>query len=146
MNAVIIGYGNTLCRDDAVGPKVAEAIDQLSLPGVQTFSRPLLTPELAAPIAEADLAVFVDASVDAPRLVRLRPLKPAESSEVLGHASTPGILLALARDLFNAKTEAWWLTIPATDLELGEGLSPAAEIAMNEALDQLHQLLLKHKR
>ena len=48
---LVIGYGNSLRRDDGVGPRVAEAIEELNLPGVRTLVCQLLTPEFADPIA-----------------------------------------------------------------------------------------------
>ncbi|HEY9173382.1 MAG TPA: hydrogenase maturation protease, partial [Verrucomicrobiae bacterium] len=50
---LVIGYGNTLRRDDGIGPKVAEAVAELNLPGVRSLACPQLTPELAEPIAHA---------------------------------------------------------------------------------------------
>ena len=71
---LVIGYGNTLRGDDGVGPRVAEAIHQLALPGVRALVCPMLTPELADPISRAHTVIFVDAAVDAPKEVQLRPL------------------------------------------------------------------------
>ena len=37
---LVIGYGNTLRGDDGVGPKVAEAVAALALPGVSRDGLP----------------------------------------------------------------------------------------------------------
>src|SRR5690242_16044076 len=84
---LIIGYGNTLRRDDGVGPRVAEAVESMALPGVRALPCPMLTPELADPIARAQRVIFVDAAVDAPREVQLRELAPADSSQIMAHAA-----------------------------------------------------------
>src|ERR1017187_3510571 len=110
---LVIGYGNTLRRDDGVGPRVADAVAALALPGVHELACPLLTPELADPVSRAHLAVFVDAAVDAPREVQMRKLAPADTSQIMAHAASPAILLALARDVFGHAPAAWLLTIPA---------------------------------
>lgn len=120
---LVIGYGNTLRSDDGVGPKTAEAVAALNLPGVQALACDLLTPELADPVSRAGWVVFVDAAVDAPREVQLRPLRPADSSQIMAHAADPRTLLALARDVFGRAPEAWWLTIPIQNLAIGEDLS-----------------------
>ena len=60
---LVIGYGNSLRRDDGVGPRVAEAIEELQLPGVRTLVCQLLTPEFADPIARARRVIFVDAEI-----------------------------------------------------------------------------------
>jgi len=137
---LVIGYGNTLRSDDGVGPAVAEAIAGLNLPGVEALSYPLLAPELAASISEARVVVFVDAAVDAPREVQLRPLAPAESSQMIAHAANPSLLLALSRDVFGRAPEAWWLTIPVEDLAIGENFSPLARRGREIALQTIKKL------
>jgi len=139
-NLLVIGYGNTLRADDGVGPKVAEVVAELGLPGVQTLSCGLLTPELADTVSRAARVVFVDAAVDAPREVQLRPLAPAASSQLLGHAAQPGVLLALARDVFGHAPAAWLLTIPAENMGIGEKLSPAAQRGFSKAIEHVRRL------
>jgi hydrogenase maturation protease len=133
---LVLGYGNTLRSDDGVGPRVADAVAALALPGVRALVCPLLTPELADPVSQARVVIFVDAAVDAPREVQMRKLAPAGTSQIMAHAASPATLLALARDVFGRAPEAWWLTIPAEDLGIGEELSPLAqrgfEIAVQE--------------
>ena len=134
---LVIGYGNTLRGDDGVGPRVAEAVATLNLPGVRTLACPMLTPELADPIAHAAKVIFVDAAVDAPKEVQWRKLEPNETSQLMAHAADPRTMLALARDVFGHVPEAWWLTIPAVDLGFGEELSPAAQRGFDEAAEKI---------
>ena len=134
---LVIGYGNTLRGDDGVGPRVAEAVAQLSLPGVRTLVCPMLTPELADPVAHANTVIFVDAAVDAPQEVQWRKLEPNESSQLMAHAADPRTLLALARDVFGHTPEAWWLTIPAVDLSFREEFSPAGQRGFAEAVEKI---------
>lgn len=124
---LVIGYGNTLRGDDGVGPRVAEAVGSLGLPGVHTLICPLLTPELAEPISRAGTVIFVDAAVDAPGEVQWRQLEPNETSQIMAHAADPRTMLALARDVFGHVPQAWWLTVPAVDLGFSEEFSPAAQ-------------------
>jgi hydrogenase maturation protease len=137
---LVIGYGNTLRRDDGVGPKAAQAVTALALPGVRALVCPLLTPELADPLSQARVAVFVDAAVDAPREVQMRKLEPAGSSQIMAHAASPATLLALARDVFGHAPEAWLLTIPAEDIGIGEELSAFTRRGYETALQQIKQL------
>jgi len=134
---LLIGYGNTLRRDDGLGPRVADTIAALALPGVRALPCALLTPELAEPIARARVVIFVDAAVDAPRQVQLRKLHPADASGSLTHAPDPRTLLALARDLFGHAPEAWCLTIPIENLGLGEELSPLARRGFEIAVQKI---------
>ena len=138
---LVIGYGNTLRRDDGVGPAVAETIAALALPGVEALACPLLAPELAATLAQARRVVFVDAAIDSPREVQLRPLAPADSSQIMAHAADPRTMLALARDVFGHTPQAWWLTIPAEDLAIGEGFSPAVDQGLVTAVAEIRRLV-----
>ena len=136
---VVIGYGNTLRRDDGVGPKVAEAVAALGLPGVRALACALLTPELAEAVSQASVVIFVDAAVDAPREVQMRKLAPADSSQIMAHAASPATLLALARDVFGHAPEGWWLTIPAEDLGIGEEFSPLAQRGFETAVQEVRK-------
>jgi len=137
---LVIGYGNTLRGDDGVGPRVAEAVAALKLPGVRALACPLLTPEFADPISRAARVVFVDAAVDAPHEVQLRKLEPGDSSQLMAHAADPRTMLALARDVFGHVPQAWWLTIPAVKMDFCEELSPEAQHGFEEALEKIQEL------
>ncbi len=137
---LVIGYGNTLRRDDGVGPRVAEAVEALNLPGVRTLICPLLSPEYADPIARARRVIFVDAAVDKTDGVHFRKLEPGETSQLMAHAADPRTMLALARDVFGRSPEAWWLTIPAIHLGFGTDYSPAAEAGFHTAVAKIRLL------
>jgi hydrogenase maturation protease len=137
---LVIGYGNTLRRDDGVGPKVADAVAALALPGVRALACPLLTPELADPVSRARIAVFVDAAVDAPREVQLRKLAPADSSQIMAHAANPATVLALVRDVFGHAPEAWLLTVPVENISIGEELSAFGRRGLEIAVGEIKKL------
>ena len=136
---LVIGYGNTLRGDDGAGPRVVEALEALNLPGVRTLACQLLTPELAAPLASARRAVFVDAAIDTPGEVCWRKLEPRDSSQIMAHAADPRTMLALSRDVFGNTPEAWWLTIPAARMDFTEEISPATERCCAQALSALQE-------
>ncbi len=137
---LVIGYGNLLRSDDGVGPKVAEAVEALQLPGVRTLVCQQLSPEHAEPISRARTVIFVDAAVDAPMEVQLRKLEPGKTSQLMAHAADPGTMLALARDVFGHAPEAWWLTIPAAKLDFGHDFSPAARHGFEKAIEEIKSL------
>lgn len=140
---LVIGYGNTLRSDDGVGVRVADAVEQLDLPGVRTLSCQQLSPEHAAAITQAHTVVFVDASIETPDHVHLRQIHPSESSQLLAHAANPGLILALARDVFGHTPTGWWLTIPAKHLEFGESLSPETTRGFTIAIEKIRSLQSK---
>jgi hydrogenase maturation protease len=126
--------------DDGVGPRVAEAVAQLALPGVRTLACPMLTPELADPISRAAKVIFVDAAMDAPTEVQWRKLEPNETSQLMAHAADPRTMLALSRDVFGHVPEAWWLTIPAVDLSFREEFTPETQRGFEEAVEKIRAL------
>jgi len=138
---LVIGYGNSLRRDDGVGPRVAEAIEALHLPGVRTLVCQLLTPELADPVARVRRVIFVDAAVDGTDGVQFRKLEPGQTSQLMAHAADPRTLLALARDVYGRAPEAWWLTIPALNLGFGTDYSPPAEAGFHTAVTAINKLV-----
>jgi len=137
---LVIGYGNTLRGDDGVGPSVAQAVEALHLPGVRTLTCQQLSPEHADAISRAEAVIFVDAAIDAPAEVQLRPLEPNDSSQLMAHAADPRTMLALSRDVFGHTPKAWWLTVPAVTLEFSETLSPLAELGCAEAVAKIRSL------
>jgi len=141
---LVIGYGNELRCDDGVGARVAGAIEAMDLPDVRVIVCHQLMPELAEEVSRTGRVVFVDAAVDAPKEVQLRPLEPAETSQMMTHAADPRTLLAMARDVFGHYPKAWWLTIPVEKLEFGEELSALARQGFEIALERIQSLAKAH--
>jgi hydrogenase maturation protease len=140
--AVLIGYGNTLREDDGAGPLVADRVAELHLPGVAALSVHQLTPELAAALAEAKVAVFVDASV-APGLMRasLSEIRPNDAAEAADHSAGPADILALCRLAYGRSPTAWLIEIPARRMGFGEQLSPDATAGVDEAIEIARSIL-----
>jgi hydrogenase maturation protease len=137
---LVVGYGNTLRGDDGVGPRVANAIAGLGLPGVQTLACDLLAPELAEAVSHARVVVFVDASIEGLPEAQLRAIAPAESSQLMAHAADPRTVLALARDVFGRAPQSWWLTIPIEQTRIGETFSAFAQQGFEAAVEKLKAL------
>ena len=142
MTAVVIGYGNVVRGDDGVGPLVAEAVAARRLPGVCALAVPQLTPELAEVLAGADLAVFVDAGVTPEGGgAHVLPVGPAPRPESLGHTRDPGVLLALAREVFGRFPRAWIVRVPAVTFRFGAGLSTSVSRGAAAALREVVRLV-----
>ena len=154
---LVIGYGNTLRGDDGLGPRVAALLEaDKRLLGARIVARHQLVPELAAEFAEADLVILVDASESvAPGEVAVRRLdEEIGTGERLGGAAGPApsstwthhvdaaSLLALARELLSATPEAYVVAIGAESMELGDGLSAAAERALPAAVDAVAAIVV----
>jgi hydrogenase maturation protease len=130
---LVLGYGNTLRRDDSAGPLLAEEIAAEGYPGVYAVACAQLSPEHAAWVAEAGAVVFVDAMVGGDERVRLLPLDPVASGQVRTHGLIPEALLGLARDIYGHTPRAWLLPVPAEDFRFGEQLSALTQAGMAEA-------------
>lgn len=141
--AVVIGYGNTLRGDDAIGPYVAETVDAWNLPGVEAVSAHQLTPELADTLAAAGIAVFVDAAVDV-KAVTVSPVQPGESGPAMFHAQSPSALLTLARAAGYRCPPAWLVSAPVEHFEFAAPLSDQGRRSVEDAARAVRRLLAEH--
>ena len=143
---LIIGYGNSLRRDDGAGLILARMVEAaLRERGldVERIAVHQLTPDLALSVAADEVAavVFVDTRVataeEGQMDLRVQSLGSETSSQSLGHHVGPALVLTYARLLYDRTPPAWLLTAPGVDFDHGEGLSEEAR----RALDTLPGLL-----
>jgi hydrogenase maturation protease len=143
---LVVGYGSELRGDDAVGRLVARCVNGWGRHDVRALAVHQLTPELAEPLSEAEVVVFVDACADdGADLVRLRRLEAAPGAAP-GHTSDPRWLLALTEALYGRRPEAWLVTVPAHNFDLCEGLSSAAKNGAAVALWEIYRLVRARNR
>jgi hydrogenase maturation protease len=129
---LIIGYGNPLRGDDAVGYLAAERLRSL-LTGadVEILAVHQLTPELADPISRAAHVIFLDAAATGePGAIQRRSIIPAPGPGGFTHHSTPGALLAASAALFDSLPEATLYSIPGQSFEFGEELTAPVRQAL----------------
>jgi hydrogenase maturation protease len=138
-DAVVIGYGNPLRGDDALGWIAVEELERTPLRGVETLAVHQLTPELAETISRARLVVFIDAAVDLrPGELASRELVPrAARPGAFTHEFTPETLLAMAADLYNARPHGFLISLGVGSTELGNGLSAELRSGMPALLKQV---------
>jgi hydrogenase maturation protease len=135
---LVIGYGNELRGDDAVGPRVANEVAGWKMAGVRTMTCRQLTPELADAIAAVERVIFVDAVGAVAKEVLIHEIGPAAPGPgIVTDVIDPQILLRLAKQVFGRCPKAWWLTVPVENLDLGEKLSPLAQHGLLEALEKI---------
>jgi hydrogenase maturation protease len=133
---LIIGYGNPLRGDDAVGPLVASRLG-----GIVVHQ---LNPELAEPLAAASLAIFIDARQDlSPGSIEICPI---EGSRVLTHHCTPAYLVQLARDVYGRAPHALLVGIGAESFECGASLSQSAGRGARRAAREIERRLRQYGR
>ena len=153
---LVIGYGNTLRRDDGVGARAAELLAaDPRLSGVEVQERYQLLPEMALDIGASSLVIFVDADLRGlPGSIEIRPIEadaprsdadaraqPGASSHHVGGSE----LVALAAELMGHRPEAVQIGIGIADIELGEGLTPAVEAALPKVVEIVVDLIERHR-
>jgi hydrogenase maturation protease len=143
---LIVGVGNTLRGDDGAGVVLAERLyAALTQRGVSAQLRlaPQLLPELAAEVAEIAPAVLViaDCAVGGGS-AGLQLLAPVQMDTSGSHGMAAEQLLALAVRLYEFCGRAWLATVPGINFAHGEGLTPAAQQAIDDSLPLMVAQLL----
>ena len=140
---LVIGYGNELRGDDAIGQLVARAVAAWDLPGVRALAVHQLTPELAEDLAHADYAIFVDAyrAEVGTATIEMRTVDALPLRSLVWHTGEPHLLLALAHTVYNRSSRAWWITVPAMGFDYGAELTCVAQSGVDEALEVIRDLI-----
>jgi len=137
---LLIGFGNPGRLDDGLGPVCAERIAQLGLDNVTVDADYQLTVEDAADVAEYDIVIFVDASLVGEEAFEFKELKPCREISFSTHSVEPGEVLALAHEMFHAKTRGFMLGIRGYEFnEFGEWLSAGAQSNLEQAIAFVEQ-------
>jgi hydrogenase maturation protease len=139
---VVIGYGNDLRGDDAVGQRVAMSVARWRWPDVMALAAHQLTPELATWLVHAKFAIFVDASREDESLSpQFKRIEPSSVQLTHGHTGDPQVLLALTQLAYGSCPPALWITIPARHFDFGANLSSTARCGAAAALRHIRALI-----
>jgi hydrogenase maturation protease len=143
MKIIILGYGNSLRKDDGFGVYAAQALASANLPGeVEIITCQQLSPELSVALSQADRAIFIDAALgsadDKPWHFKTRELQPcAMLPGGITHHFAPEMLLALAESLYGHAPQATLFAVTAASFELGEDLSPELALVLPVLVEQV---------
>ena|SRR5947209_6486331 len=144
MRRLIIGYGNPLRGDDAVGYIAAQRLQETNTDiETEILAVHQLTPELVDPISRAGEVVFMDAAVgEVPGQIQRRAIAPSSAAQPFSHYATPEGLLAAARTLYGTCPAATLITVTVESTELGETLSAPVRTALESLLlaEQPHRI------
>lgn len=138
-HVLILGYGNTLRGDDALGIHVAHALHDFYCTdgGVRVLATSQLTFDLAEDISQADMILFIDAAVSGlPGDIHAEQILPADEKVRFTHHWTPRTLLMLCKQLYGRVPSAISLTMAITSSEVRVGLSQEIEHRMPELLER----------
>jgi hydrogenase maturation protease len=141
---LILACGNTLRGDDGVALHIASCMNGACGADALVHSSQQWVPELAKPISQAEIVVFLDASASTPPGEMACHELPAGSSSPSSftHQISPEALLALARDLYASyPARTYLLTVGGASFDLKEGLSDPVSHVIPQAIERIKALL-----
>jgi hydrogenase maturation protease len=137
---LVIGYGNPLRGDDGLGWEVVDCLAKAAADEkTKVVAVHQLTPELAEPISESDLVIFIDASHQGdPGSWRCEAIAPnGKISNALAHYFTPAGLLGYADAIFKARPRSLLISVAALSFECGDKLSPKIAAVIPEIVQYI---------
>ncbi len=142
---LIYGYGNPGRQDDGLGnafvEKFEEWVNQEGLKGFEFDSNYQLNIEDADAIAEKDLVIFADASVEEIEDFILTPVDASSDVSFTTHAASPGYIVKLCGDLFNKFPATYLLHIKGYEWAFKEGLTEKSQRNLEKALQNIKEKL-----
>jgi len=141
---LILGYGNTLRSDDAMGIHAAHELQNFYCDdaGVRVLATSQLMVELAEDVSQAQLVLFVDAAEGGtPGRIFIENLTPQEEAVRFTHHCPPRTLLAAARHLYGSAPEAMSITMAGSSFEVGMGLSTDVQSNLPTLLDDVKKIV-----
>ncbi|MFZ0733485.1 MAG: hydrogenase maturation protease [Candidatus Sulfotelmatobacter sp.] len=147
---LILAYGNSLRSDDGVAWHIADALaGKYSTEQVEIFALHQLGPELAETISRSECIIFVDAAAGPglPGEIQVKELSanPSIPSDPPGfcHALSPSHVLALAAQLYSARSRAFSATVVGENFDHGESLSEPVKAAIPALVARIDDLVRK---
>lgn len=141
-DVLVIGFGNPGRIDDGLGPAVIEALEKVAIEGVDLDADYQLIVEDAAEVAAHKVVIFADAAETGPEPFYFRPVEPKRELGFSSHGCEPGQVMALAQELFQAKTKGYILGIRGYEFnEFREALSDKARANLAAATEFLVRVL-----
>ncbi|CAA7611557.1 Hydrogenase maturation protease family protein [Magnetospirillum sp. LM-5] len=143
---LVIGIGHAFRTDDGIGPKLAELVAGRHIADVTAISHHGEGTALLELWSDAGRVILIDATISgaAPGTIRQwdasTPL-PAGQFPTGSHLFGVAEGIELARRLGRLPPSLTIIGIEAADLSRGEGLSPAVEAALPQALQTVLDLI-----
>lgn len=142
---LIIGYGNPLRGDDGVGWKAASTL-AATIPSeaARVLTVHQLTPELAEPVSQAELVIFIDASaLGRPGTWKCEEVKSQSTcTNSLAHSFDASALLAYSRAIFNATPRALLISVVGESFAIQDYLTQTVEALLPEVVNDIRTTVL----
>ena len=146
---LIIGYGNPMCGDDAIGCHAARLLEQhfWNDPDVEVVSAQQLTPEMVDDVLQRDFVLFLDASFgEQPGTIRRITVSPEPGAGGFSHHLTPSSLLTAAEQLYGDVPFAMSITMAGWSFEIGQSMSQIASRRMPDLIRLAQEAVEAHRR
>ncbi len=140
---LIIGYGNPLRGDDALGWLAAEQLrTTIRDERVEILTGHQLTPEMADPVSRARIVIFIDADCDNREgEIAFRRVEADRSApELFSHQLTPEVLLGVATRLYGGSANGVLISVGAGTFEYGAELSEVVRTALPAVLERVQKV------
>jgi len=154
---LIIGFGNSLRRDDGAGPALANMVHaNEGFDDIRIIETHQLMPELAEEVAAPDVSavIFMDSRVVAGKIdescrtadVELSRIDSRAASPSFSHQCDPSSVMAYAELLCGRKSPAWIVSIPGVDFTHGEGFSDETMFFLPVASSKVCELIRRLRK
>jgi len=146
MKILIYAYGNPGRQDDGLGNAFIERMEEWAsenkIEGLEFDSNYQLNIEDAHAIADKDLVIFVDASVE--DLDDFCISKVTENSKITftTHAASPGYIVDLCKEIYKKAPPVYLIHIKGYEWEFMEGITAKAIENMEMAFEYIKPFIL----
>lgn len=144
---LIIGCGDELRGDGAVGSLVAMTVDSWQLESANAIVVRWFSPELILRLAQTDYVIFIEPCPEenCARTVQIQPVIPnrhaAEITYTEPERYSPQMLMSLTCRVYGNCPRAWSFKIPTERSRYGERLSSTAKTGVDRAIRTIAQFL-----
>ncbi len=145
---LVLGYGNLLRGDDAVGVLAARELDGYFQDDdeVEVIAAQQLTPEMAEIVSRSGFVLFLDASNRAKSgSIDCVPVEPEDDSQRFTHHFTAATLLTLAQQIYGQAPPALALTLCGWSFGLDSELSRQVCERLPEFVRQAKEAVASHR-
>ena len=145
---LIIGYGNPMRGDDAIGCHAARVLEQhfWNDPDVEVIAAQQLTPEMVDDILQRDFVLFLDASFgDQPGTILRTTVSPEPGPGGFSDHLTPASLLTAAEQLYGDAPFAMSITMAGWSFDLGQKMSQIATRRMPDFIRLAQEAVEAHR-
>lgn len=143
-NILIIGYGNSLAGDDALGYHVVKKLNDSDITAIADIKYVhQLMPEHSAELSEYETVIFIDAEEGTETgKIKCKVISDEDlhDTSLSAHEYTLDSILLLAKRLYWKMPKVFLITVTGSDFSAGEKLSPPVDSALPQVLEMIRDI------